>query len=93
MAVGLLVESDRINKSREYDVDTDSSCGAIDTGLPTIDEAEIIGIRFDPIQKILTAFNQDQDLLSVDIDAPGTDWGMTNSDIFNLANLRDNFTS
>jgi hypothetical protein len=53
--------------------------------LPTTDVTGIIELRFDAMTKVLSAHTAYGQLLSVDIDAPASNWGMTGNDPIYLA--------
>jgi len=49
----------------------------------TLDETGMLGMKFDATNKVLTAYNTHQTLMSIDLDAPGvSQWGMNDSDQF-----------
>ena len=51
----------------------------------TADISGRVGIRFDAATKVLTAYNSQQVLLSIDLDATGiTDWNMVDTDTFQI---------
>lgn len=53
--------------------------------LPTTATSVTLGLAFNSQTKVLSAFADGVAINSVDTDAPGTDWGMTDADTFDIA--------
>lgn len=53
--------------------------------LVTALETTTVRLTFDSETKILTSLADNDKLIEIDIDAPGTDWGMVDSDTFDIA--------
>ncbi len=55
-----------------------------ESDVPTTAATATLTLSFDSATKVLSAIAEGSTLLSVDIDAPGSDWGMSDTDQFTL---------